>query len=258
MAFIDQSKKIVSRLFAFGCSFTNYRWSTWADCLAPEFAEFKNWGQSGAGNPYIFNSVMEADQQYIFNATDTVVVCWTNIMREDRYIRDRWVTLGNIMTTPIFTKEFVTDAVCERGNLIRDMAMIKAVKTLLENRPGLTWKFLSLCSLRRPDPYSATEMQHQDVFNLYANVVDCILPSYIDVLGDAYWNTDRENRPRHGAEYGADKIDYHPTPAEHLKYLDAVLPGWVTNQDTRVKIAQESVNLNKDPTRSGMTRFYRL
>ena len=53
-------------------------------------------------------------------------------------------------------------------------------------------------------------------------------------------------------------MDYHPTPAEHLAYLDTVLPGWVTNQDTRVKIAQENVNLNKDPTRSGMTRFYRL
>lgn len=248
----------MSRLFTFGCSFTNYRWSTWADCLAPEFDEFKNWGQSGAGNPYIFNSVMEADQQYQFRQGDTVVVCWTNVMREDRYIRDRWVTLGNIMTTPIFTKEFVTDAVCERGNLIRDIAMIKAVRTLLETRPGLTWKFLSLCSLKRPDPYNATEMTHQDVFNLYNNVIDCILPSFVDVLGHAYWNTDRDNRPRHSAEYGVDKIDYHPTPAEHLKYLDTVLPGWVTKTETRVKIAEETVNLNKDPRRSGMTRFYRL
>ena len=254
MALVGQSKEVMSRLFTFGCSFTNYRWSTWADCLAPEFDEFKNWGQSGAGNPYIFNSVMEADQQYVFNATDTVVVCWTNIMREDRYIRDRWVTLGNIMTTPIFTKEFVTDAVCERGNLIRDMAIIKAVKTLLETRPGLTWRFLSLCSLCRPDPYNTTEIQHQDVFNLYATVTDCILPSYIDVLGDAYWKTNKEKR----FQYPEGGIDYHPSPAEHLKYLDTVLPGWVTNSETRVKIAQESVDLNKDPTRSGMTRFYRL
>ena len=45
---------------------------------------------------------------------------------------------------------------------------------------------------------------------------------------------------------------------KNLKYLTVVLPGWMTNQDTRVKIAQESVNLNKDPRRSGMTRFYRL
>lgn len=249
---------MTSRLFTFGCSFTNYRWSTWADCLAPEFSQFKNWGQAGAGNPYIFNSVMEADQQYQFNGTDTVMVCWTNVMREDRYIRDRWVTLGNVMTTPIFTKEFVTDAVCERGNLIRDMAMIKAVRTLLENRPGLTWRFLSLCSLRRLDPYSAVEMQHQDVFNLYCTVTDCILPSFIDVLGEAYWKTNTSERPRHSEIYGVDKIDYHPTPAEHLTYLDTVLPGWVTKSETRVKIAEESRNLNKDPRRSGMTQFYRL
>lgn len=244
----------MSRLFTFGCSFTNYRWSTWADCLAPEFDEFKNWGQSGAGNPYIFNSVMEADQQYVFNQTDTVVVCWTNIMREDRYIRDRWVTLGNIMATPIFTKEFVTDAVCERGNLIRDIAMIKAVRTLLENKPGLSWKFLSLCPLHRVDPYSDAEMQHHDVFSLYANVTDCILPSYLDVLGDAYWTVNKEKR----FQYPEGGVDYHPTPEEHLKYIDTVLPGWVTKAETRVKIAQESANLNKDPTRSGMTRFYRL
>ena len=246
------------RLYTFGCSFTNYRWSTWADCLAPEFDEFKNWGQSGAGNPYIFNSIMEADQQYKFQETDTVIVCWTNVMREDRYVKDRWITLGNVMTTPIFTKEFKTDCVCERGNLIRDMAMIKAVKTLLENRPGLTWKFLALCDLHRPDPYSSELMLHQDVFNLYRDVTDCILPNFIDVLGDQYWNTKTINRPRHDASFGHDKIDYHPTPEEHLKYLDVVLPGWVTKTETRVKIAEETANLNKDPRRSGMTRFYRL
>lgn len=249
---------MMSRLFTFGCSFTNYRWSTWADCLSPEFDYFENWGQSGAGNQYIFNSIMEADQHHHFGTEDTVVVCWTNVMREDRYIRDRWVTLGNIMTTPIFTKEFVSDAVCERGNLIRDIAMIKAVRTLLENRPELTWKFLSLSPLKRPDPYNNNEMAHQDVFNLYNNVIDCILPSFIDVLGHAYWNTDCDTRPRHSAEYGVDKIDYHPTPAEHLAYLDAVLPGWVTKTKTRVKMHEESINLNKDPRKTGMTKVTRL
>ena len=43
----------MSRLFTFGCSFTNYRWSSWADCLAPEFDYFENWGQAGGGNHYI-------------------------------------------------------------------------------------------------------------------------------------------------------------------------------------------------------------
>ena len=245
---------MTNRLFTFGCSFTNYRWSTWADILGTQYNEYHNWGQVGAGNHYIFNSIMEADQRCNFDTGDTVIVCWTNVMREDRYIKNCWVTPGNIMTSTIFSKEFVTNAVCERGNLIRDIAMIKAVRTLLESKPGLSWKFLSLCPLRRVDPYGDTEMQYHDVFNLYANVTDCILPSYLDVLGDSYWNTNKEKRFR----YPEGGVDYHPTPEEHLTYLDTVLPGWVTNQDTRVKIAQESVNLNKDPRRSGMTRFYRL
>jgi hypothetical protein len=70
----------MTRLFTFGCSFTNYRWSTWADCLAPEFDYFENWGQSGAGNHYIFNSMMEADQRHQFDEGDTVIVCWTNVL----------------------------------------------------------------------------------------------------------------------------------------------------------------------------------
>jgi hypothetical protein len=120
----------MSRLFAFGCSFTNYRWSTWADCLAPEFDSFENWGQSGAGNHYIFNSIMEADQRHNFSTGDTVVVCWTNVMREDRYT-DRWQTLGNVTTCPIYNPDYVRDAVTERGCLIRDLAMIKATQVLL-------------------------------------------------------------------------------------------------------------------------------
>jgi hypothetical protein len=52
--------------------------------------------------------------------------------------------------------------------------------------------------------------------------------------------------------------DPHPSPAEHLAYLDAVLPGWVTKQETRVKMHEQSINLNKDPRKSGMSKVTRL
>jgi hypothetical protein len=244
----------MKRLFTFGCSFTNYRWSTWADCLAPEFEYFENWGQAGAGNHYIFNSVMEADQRHEFSTGDTVIVCWTNVMREDRYIKDHWVTLGNIMTTPIFTKEFVTDAVCERGNLIRDLAFIKATHAMLTARSAVTCKFISMCPILQLDPWEQTQYQNHDAVDVYANVLDSILPSFTTVLGHEYWNTDRHKR----FQYPEGGVDYHPTPNEHLTYLDTVLPGWVTKDETRVKIHEESLNLNKDPRRSGMTRVKRL
>jgi hypothetical protein len=217
------------RLFTFGCSFTNYRWSTWADCLAPEFDHFENWGQSGAGNEFIFNSVMEADQRCKFNADDTVIVCWTTPSREDRYINGRWHTLGNMFTCSIYNKDYLVNHVDSYGLLIKSLAYIKAVKTLLEIR-NMQWKFLSMDVL--------------DSLNIYQDVVGSILPSYQTVLFPGDW-PNRDGDP-------------HPSPEEHLAYLDAVLPGWVTKQSTRVKMHDESINLNKNPKKSGMSKVTRL
>jgi len=227
----------MSRLFAFGCSFTNYRWSTWADCLAPEFDSFENWGQSGGGNHYIFNSVMEADQRHHFGAGDTVIVCWTSFTREDRYADGRWHTLGNMFTCPIYNTEYLKTHVDERGYLMRDLAFIKATKTLLESRLDLSWKFLSMVD-------AGTVNNAQDVTELYQDVIDLIAPSYYTVLFKGRW-PDRASDP-------------HPSPAEHLAYLDLVLPGWVTKESTRVIMQEESIDLNKDPRKSGMTKVTRL
>jgi hypothetical protein len=103
------------------------------------------------------------------------------------------------------------------------------VKTLLESRKT-HWQFLS--------------MDNIDSLNIYQDVVDCILPSYQNVMFQNGW-PDRNGDP-------------HPSPAEHLAYLDAVLPGWVTKQSTRVIMHEESINLNKDPRKSGMTKVTRL
>lgn len=222
----------MKRLFAFGCSFTNYRWSTWVDCLSPEFDTVENWGQSGAGNSYIFNSIMEADQRNRFGPDDTVIVCWTTVHRDDRYVQGRWHTLGNMFTCPIYDREYLTTHVDSRGYLLRDLAQIKAVKTLLEHR-NIEWKFLSMADFDG-DP---------DVVDLYQDVIDSILPSYQKVLHPEGWPI---------------RQDPHPTPAEHLAYLDVVLPGWVTKQNTRVIMHEQSINLNKDPNRSGMTKVTRL
>lgn len=233
----------MKRLLAFGCSFTNYRWSTWADCLAPEFDSFENWGQSGAGNHYIFNSVMEADQRQQFGDNDTVIVCWSTFLRDDRYVDKRWHTLGSMFSCAIYNTEYLKTHVDERGYVIRDFAYIKAVKTLLESRPGLTWKFLSLANLKAGPRCETEPGEPRDVMSVYADVLDAILPSYQEVLYPTGW---------------PDRVDPHPTPAEHLAYLDTVLPGWVTKPETRVKIHEESINVKKHPHRSGLSTVTRL
>lgn len=232
----------MGRLFAFGCSFTNYRWWTWADILGAQYQHYQNWGQAGGGNPYIFNSVMEADQRCKFNSDDTVLICWTNVMREDRYVQDRgWITLGNVMTaTNVYTKEFLADAVCERGNFIRDLAMIKAVRELLQAR-GVRWRFLSMCPMTQMDPWDDKKSMFGDVCDLYSDVLAAILPSFIDVLGHNYWEKDQHLRWR----YDGGGVDYHPTTQEHLRYLDHVLPGWVQNDSLRDQLATKSLIMDK-------------
>lgn len=172
---------------------------------------------------------MEADQRCQFSASDTIVVCWTTATREDRHVEGRWHTLGNMFACPIYNTDYLKTHVDEYGLLVRTLAYIKAVKTLLESRL-CSWKFLAMADL--------------DSLNIYQDVVDSILPSYQSVLFSKGW-PDRAGDP-------------HPSPEEHLSYLDAVLPGWVTKQSTRVKMHEESINLNKDPRRSGMSKVTRL
>lgn len=213
------------RLFTFGCSFTNYHWSTWADCLAPEYDSFENWGQPGGGNHYIFNSVMEADQRHRFTDGDTVVVCWSSVDREDRYVEGQWHTPGNAhFATNIFNPEYLKTHWDERGWLIRDLAYIKAVKTLLESRQGVCWKFLSMEDITM---LTCSENNIDDLIQLYKDVIDAIHPSYDRTLfKDTGWPNRNGNS--------------HPSPAQHLEYLDIVLPGWVTLQETRTRIAEET------------------
>jgi hypothetical protein len=231
----------MTRLFAFGCSFTNYLWSTWVDCLAPEFDYVENWGQAGGGNHFIFNSLMEADQRHQFGAGDTVIVCWTSTMREDRYT-DQWQTIG-AFNTKIYDPGYLREWITERGCLIRDLAMIKAAKVLLESRPDVNWKFLSMCHVMPPYNYNSETSTEKDIYELYNNVLDSILPSYYEVVyKDTGWIDQNGNS--------------HPTPLEHLQYIDNVLPGWVTKAETRAKMQQETDNLqSRKTTLSTVTRL---
>jgi len=98
-----------------------------------------------------------------------------------------------------------------------------------------------MCPINNSQQFDDSVSQQQDVLDLYQDVLNNIMPSYREIVFQQGWRNSG---------------DPHPTPAEHLAYLDAVLPGWVTNQDTRVKIAQESINLNKH--RTGMSKVTRL
>lgn len=212
----------MKRLFTFGCSFTSYNWSTWADILGKEAQEFQNWGLLGGGNQYIFNSVFECDQRNQFRPGDTVIVCWTNIYRDDRYIH-RWRSLGNIYTQSLYDTKWVKQNITERGCLIRDLAFVKAVKNFLDQRQ-VNWRFISMVPISQTDQYRENTVDHnQDVLDLYQDVIDQIGPSFWEVL---------QGRP-------PCQFDAHPLPADHLYYLDQVLPEFIVANETRQCILDE-------------------
>ena len=213
----------VNRLFTFGCSFTTYAWSTWADILAPKFDYFQNWAKSGGGNHFIFNSVFECDQRNHFQPDDTVIVCWSNTHREDRYTGKQWLTPGNIYTQDLYKKDWIKDFVDDRGMLVRDIAYIKAVKNLLESKQ-VNWRFLSMVPINQADQYNAIATdQNQDIIDLYQDVIKTIAPSFWEILKD---------RPR-------SQIDLHPLPADHLYYVDQVLTEFTVSEQTRQAILDE-------------------
>ena len=226
----------MSRLFTFGCSFTQYwRWPTWADALGQQFENFENWGLCGAGNSYILWSLIECNQRRHIGPADEVCIMWTNTSREDRYVGNRWLEGGNVYWSAgsQLPAEYVKKFACERGYLIRDMANISAAKQLLDHW-GCRYQFMSMVPLIQPN--AASDLGHNpadivgndtDVRALYHDVLQTIAPSVYETVFDSNWSS----RPGIKCNFDPSRRDFHPTPAEHVEYLQKIMPGRV-NQNT--------------------------
>ena len=247
------------KLYTFGCSFTQYwRWPTWADALGREYNQFENWGLCGAGNSYILWSLIECNQRCRLSSTDEVWIMWTNTSREDRYVKDRWIEGGNVYWSAgnQLPAEYVKKFACERGYLIRDMANIAAAKQLLDHW-GCQYKFMSMVPLGKTNEHTGLgynpddfRSEDRDVRELYQDVLNTIEPSVFDVVFEGNWWA----RPGIEDNFDPKRRDFHPTPMEHVKYLDWIVPGRLS-QDTREWMSvchQQAVNktLNwKEPNR---------
>lgn len=205
-----------NRFFAFGCSYTEYLWPTWADIIGKQYGEnYINCGKYGAGNSYIHSALMEADQTFRFNKEDLIIVCWTSCVRQDHYMHGNWELKGNIIN---WGEKYVKRFFDARGFLIRDLALIKSVIETLENK-GCRYEMLAAFPFSSNNLFNdgwieETEID-SDITTLYSDILSKIKPSYHEVLG-------KRTRPIKGRL--ADIIDAHPTPDEHLEYIKRTIP----------------------------------
>jgi hypothetical protein len=196
-----------NRLFTFGCSFTRYKWPTWADALAPQYNQHYNFAQGGAGNSFIVWSIAEAHARHNITSTDTVIVMWTSRDREDHYA-DGWQTVG-------------AQDVDQKGSIIRDCANIQLAHMALANT-GCDYYFLSMIDL------NITDTQQRGMFDTILETYDVlktVRPSVHNIIYNGDW---------HNAAFDN---DYHPTPQQHIDYLDAVLPELPVDGQTRLQFA---------------------
>jgi hypothetical protein len=111
-------------LYTFGCSLTSFSWPTWADILGKEFQKFENWGRSGAGNNFIFNSLIECLTRNSISDKDTIIVMWSGITRTDYYQFNEW---GHYHS--VFDKKMPVS--CPTGSEIINYALFSAADKLL-------------------------------------------------------------------------------------------------------------------------------
>lgn len=227
---IDYKK--YKRIFAFGCSFTNYFfWPTWADIFSYQIkdAEFYNFGQTGAGNLFIMERIIAANQKFHFRESDLILVMWSTHCREDRYKDDEWVTPGNIFTQDVISLDFVKEWADIKGYVVRDMALITSIKYFLD---GLLCDAVMLKSV---DPdydkkwYNGNTLD--DVLHLYSNVINDMAPPLYDFVHDKEGNWIEGHRYFWYDDYGTrtyqlDKEnksrDWHPNPLMYLNYLKGI------------------------------------
>ena len=208
------------RIFCFGCSFTEYIMPTWADILKLHFentsTEVYNFGRSGAGNYYIFNTIVEKSLEYNFTKDDLILIQWSGIFREDRFKDGNWYTPGNIVTQPAYSKSAVDKWFFdEEGMLKRDCSYIHVMQKMLEC-DNLDYEMFSMDGIERQLDHHPSSKQYRlfsKLTSLYHDTLKKIHPSMYKIL----WN----NAP-YQKKTNLNPKELHPLPTEHLSYLEKV------------------------------------
>lgn len=212
------------RAFYFGCSFTKYYWPTWADLIRLEIPDSYQYAQVGAGNFYIYQSIIEALLKHNIQKDDLVMVMFSNVTREDRYTKSQgWITPGNLFYQDTYDEKFMKKFFCEKGYLMRDLNLIEGIDRILST----TGADYSLMTMINFDSYNSGQERMsgvEDVLQFYTNTLNKIKPSVFEVIFNNDWNT-REQRPKYHTHWATDLYtDNHPTTIEHLEYIQKIFP----------------------------------
>lgn len=212
------------RFFAFGCSFTNYIWPTWADVVAKEMptAEYNNFGICGSGNETILCRIVEADKRFCFDANDIIMIMWTTMCREDRWVGGRWKMTGNIFNQSEYDENFVNTFADPTGYLIKNMAVMASTRQYVYSTNATLF---TMTAVPFDHQQNASDQQIQRVLDLYNSENELVQDSLFTVEMGGDWGI--------GHQFIKNQTlvnDYHPTPIRYYNYLSKL--GFELSDDT--------------------------
>jgi len=242
--------KKYKRLFTFGCSFTRHKWPTWAHILSQEIDpdQLYNFARPGGGNFLIGLRVAEANKRYQFTDTDLIGIMWTSYTREDRYVKDQWISCGNVFNQSVYPENFVRDFCDPTGYMIRDYGVMELTSGYLKSLPCDSFQMLGW----KPDLIENVENLDiaydskifNDVKTVYKNHFDSFPMDMRSYIEKTYWSTgvtDQNHFDMVGHTYmmnGKLHRDGHPKPNVFYDYL----------QHLKFPLTEKSYNFAKEST----------
>lgn len=210
-------------LFAFGDSFTSYLWPMWPELMSQDFDKTYNAGYPGCGNYYIFYKVMSEIAAGNITRDDTVMIQWSEPLRQDYIVDKRWCGLGIQSATELIKKDLgytIEKETVQLKQLTYMLAVAKALETT-----GCRWYFFFLSNqsmVHRLETYKDLNLESND-FENYEKLVKG-LARYKNKIIDEIGFTDflhYKKMPKiFAAVNSSEKFeDPHPTPLYTLKFI---------------------------------------
>ena len=233
------------RFFVIGCSFTEWYWPTWANIIAEQnlHLEFYSFAKPGQGNTYISTLLNQLTHTHNLCETDLVGIMWSSFHRLDYYtsstnleytIRHRpeieknslhnWRMYSDSIHAQlkIGTKQ---EGYCDRGFLLRDLAIIDNATTVMEHAPYTAFQMYSIEPEQQNnyDPtFNNIHRDNSDAIDTYSHLQHKMVSktSLFNEMGNTFTTPTVTWIPSNEPEDSSKKeVDCHPPSSIYCQFL---------------------------------------